>query len=1455
MLYKSTFLQLIVLSLIGLLQNNAFGQFTTKQLTTDISDFMIDLDLNNDGQSDIIAIGYDSIDGQLDHLFYFENNSGTFLNPVSIGRLPHERNIELRKADINNDGFEDLVYFRKTTGEVNMYQNLANGSLSAPIQLVGQFPQTDGIQLADMDNDNLVDIVASSLSTDQIVWFKNGGLSGFDPAETIVALSPGSYTIRFTITDYNSDGNRDVFYISQVTKQLMLADGLGNGTFDAPVVLDLYTSLNNNLFLPIINCFDINQDGTEDLVVNMLDNTDNVLWYEITAGTISPRHVLLPTISSVLYEPLFTDWVDLNGDGFKELVIADWNDVIYFPNNAGTMSATPVQLISNLPSYILNISIRDFNGDNYPDILVNDANTGIKSYVNNTTFGFSLLQTLSPDLINPVYTTPVDLDADGLIDIAFVKANSNKLNWMKNLGNNNFGEPQEFFTVPFAPFFLSQDVKKFQLADLDNDGINDLITLKGTGSTGYLECFKGLGNLTYGASMELSLTTLEIFDFTLADLDNDTDQDIVYCAYYDDQVGFYKNQGSGSFSTAQVIDNTCDQPSAVIAADMDNDSNLDLISISVGDDKLKTYPNTGNGVFAPPVVVASQPFANTYQLFAEDADGDSLRDIIMAEPNTDKVSWFKNLGGLFSAQHMITTAFNTPRIQPVDYDNDGDPDILCSSNYYALDTRGTYLLENPGNGNYLSTGPKLLTVIASGYTRGDFDGDGDQDIVSCSENRLFYSENDHNGKTTAKGTIFLDLNSNGVLDTAEMGITSIGIVTNPEANYIFSDQLGNYRVNLYDTTQLHTISTQPFPNWGLTTPANYTLSVNAQFTEVDSLNFGFYPTVVVDSISTTLVGGFPRCNDTINYWLNVRNYGSSLPSGTISLSLDTNLTYVTANPIPDSISNGNLYWNYENLFYFKDTLINIHVVTPGFMQMGEELVSSSAVTIVDSLENIVYTSNDTLSQTLVCAYDPNDKTAEPSGVGYPGYVNDLNDIEYLIRFQNTGNDTALTIIVKDQLDPNLDWSSIQPVCASHEFSTSVNETGLLTFTFANIHLPDSNANELASHGFVVFRIKANDNLPVGTVIQNHAEIYFDMNPAVLTNYKLLTLFDCKSLFNGAPQPDAVFCVGDSVQFGVNFPATDYEWQSTVPSSAGSGTAVMIAAQTIGLNTYTVHAENAVCSLDSVVHFTVPSIPVISEGQLQVCQGDSILIYNEFRNAAGIYSDTLQSQYGCDSIVTKELIVHTIQVVSEGQLQVCQGDSVLIYNEYQNTAGLYYDTLQNQFGCDSIVVKELVVSVNPDVDFGYNSNDTLCLSNGTIIFDNSSPSGGTYSGNGIAGNTFDPDLAGTGTHILYYHFVGPDLCGSTDSLVLTIEDCLGIKDVTTGIMTVYPNPTDGKVFIDFMQPFSGEVIIRDVAGKVCYAETYSENQNIEVNIAGQAGIYFLEASGKGNLRSVYKLLKY
>jgi len=138
-------------------------------------------------------------------------------------------------------------------------------------------------------------------------------------------------------------------------------------------------------------------------------------------------------------------------------------------------------------------------------------------------------------------------------------------------------------------------------------------------------------------------------------------------------------------------------------------------------------------------------------------------------------------------------------------------------------------------------------------------------------------------------------------------------------------------------------------------------------------------------------------------------------------------------------------------------------------------------------------------QENIGAFDPNDKQAFPKGYGEENFIWPNTDIEYLIRFQNTGTDTAFTVVVIDTISQSLDVSSLQMGAASHPYNFTIDGTGVLKVTFNNILLPDSTTNELASHGFFKYKIKQQPDLPIGTMIYNEAGIYFDFNEPIITN--------------------------------------------------------------------------------------------------------------------------------------------------------------------------------------------------------------------------------------------------------------------------------------------------------------------------------------------------------------------
>ncbi len=139
------------------------------------------------------------------------------------------------------------------------------------------------------------------------------------------------------------------------------------------------------------------------------------------------------------------------------------------------------------------------------------------------------------------------------------------------------------------------------------------------------------------------------------------------------------------------------------------------------------------------------------------------------------------------------------------------------------------------------------------------------------------------------------------------------------------------------------------------------------------------------------------------------------------------------------------------------------------------------------------------------SFDPNDKAAEPKGLGLEGTIDKDQSLNYRIRFQNTGTDTAFLVVILDTLSDNLDLLSIRNVRSSHPMQMSILPGRILQFAYPNILLPDSNVNEIASHGFVSFEVDLVEGLSIGTQITNTAFIYFDQNDAVITNTTLNTI--------------------------------------------------------------------------------------------------------------------------------------------------------------------------------------------------------------------------------------------------------------------------------------------------------------------------------------------------------------
>jgi uncharacterized repeat protein (TIGR01451 family) len=138
-------------------------------------------------------------------------------------------------------------------------------------------------------------------------------------------------------------------------------------------------------------------------------------------------------------------------------------------------------------------------------------------------------------------------------------------------------------------------------------------------------------------------------------------------------------------------------------------------------------------------------------------------------------------------------------------------------------------------------------------------------------------------------------------------------------------------------------------------------------------------------------------------------------------------------------------------------------------------------------------------QEVLSSFDPNDKQVTPQGLFSEHFIDASYNLEYKIRFQNTGTATANKVVVIDTISNFLDMSTFTTLSSSHSYYIEILGSNIVKWTFENIMLPDSGANQAGSNGYIKFKINQNAGNTEGSVINNSAAIYFDYNFPVITN--------------------------------------------------------------------------------------------------------------------------------------------------------------------------------------------------------------------------------------------------------------------------------------------------------------------------------------------------------------------
>lgn len=354
------------------------------------------------------------------------------------------------------------------------------------------------------------------------------------------------------------------------------------------------------------------------------------------------------------------------------------------------------------------------------------------------------------------------------------------------------------------------------------------------------------------------------------------------------------------------------------------------------------------------------------------------------------------------------------------------------------------------------------------------------------------------------GSVVYDMNGDGC-DSADGGVEGIPVIyaiggTN---NIIttYTNSNGEFSFyNLPDGAGSVSVSQNNF----------YTISPSSrQFTfpatSAEPADFCLTVPNPVNDVAVTLVpmsGAQPGFQ--AFYSIFYENNGALPASGTITLQFDTNhLAYASSSP-GMAVSENTITLAYSNLQPFQSASatvifdVNLPQVTPGGTLLN-------FVTTIDPVTGDANPSDNSyqLGQYVVNSWDPNDITVHEGEFITEQQADGF--LHYTIRFQNEGDANAVNVSVDSPIDSNLDVSTLELVGSSHDYTATI-ANGIATFNFNGINLTWADDDEMASQGFVSYRIKPVSSVAIGDeMLGGIAGIFFDFNDPVMTNTVTTTI--------------------------------------------------------------------------------------------------------------------------------------------------------------------------------------------------------------------------------------------------------------------------------------------------------------------------------------------------------------
>lgn len=368
-----------------------------------------------------------------------------------------------------------------------------------------------------------------------------------------------------------------------------------------------------------------------------------------------------------------------------------------------------------------------------------------------------------------------------------------------------------------------------------------------------------------------------------------------------------------------------------------------------------------------------------------------------------------------------------------------------------------------------------------------------------------------------------------------------------------------------------------------------------------------------------------------------------------------------------------------------------------------------------------------------------------------------------------------------------------------------------------------------------------------------------------------------------------FDVGTLNSWSVSFPGTNsitsYAWTPATDLSSSTVANPTASPSSTASYTITVTDERGCTATDDVT-VNISSLPTVTAssdaaGDI-ICEGESVTLTGSgtatsftwnnsvtdgvaFEPAStATYIVTGTDASNCSNTDTITIVVNNAPTVTASSdaagNTICEGESVtltgggtatsyswdnsVIDNDAFEPASTntYTVTGTDANGCENTATITVTVNPAPIVSLSL-TVDELCVYHNSVTLAGGTPAGGTYSGTGVTGGSFNPATAGTGTFAITYAFTDANGCSASSSDNMLVDACLGLDETAKGSLEIAPNPSNGLFIISGSANLEG-IVVLDAQGKTVPFE-WNGQTDLTIDLRqAENGVYFLTGTIDG-----------